>query len=524
MHRITQTLGIFALSLLALATGPTTSAAEVEEGFKPLFDGKTLTGWDGDPKFWRVEDGAITGETTKEQPTDHNTFLIWRQGKVDDFELRLQYRIRNHNSGVQYRSWEGPGRWVVGGYQADLVVDSPQSPYSGILYEERGRGILALQGQKAVVGDNHKPKVVGSVGDPKELVAAIRNGEWNDYAIIAQGNRLIHKINGRVMSETIDEDKGKRRRSGIIALQLHVGPPMKVQFRNLRLKRLPMEDKKKIVIIAGPKSHGHGAHEHNAGCLLLGKWLNENMPGVRAAVYRNGWPKDPSALDNADAIAVFADGYDGHPLAGHIEEIDALMKKGVGLSLLHYATGIFKGKQGDCFIDWTGGLFERDWSVNPVWNAQFTTLPDHPITRGVKPFAIEDEWYYNMRFPKDMSGVTPILVAIPPDATRKRPFGMYSGNAHVRSRLGKPEYLAWARVRADGGRGFGFTGGHWQANWADDNFRKVVLNGIVWTAKLDVPADGVQSKRPTLAELEANQDYPKPKDYDNKRTEAILAR
>ena len=192
--------------------------------------------------------------------------------------------------------------------------------------------------------------------------------------------------------------------------------------------------------------------------------------------------------------------------------------------MLHYATGIFKGKQGDYFLDWTGGLFERDWSVNPHFNAEFTSLPDHPITRGVKPFAIEDEWYYNMRFPKDMSGVTPILAAIPPDATRKRPFGRYSGNAHVRARLGKPEYLAWVRVRPDGGRGFGFTGGHWQANWADDNFRKVVLNGIIWTAKLDIPADGVPSKRPTLAELEANLDEPKPKKHDNKRMEAILAR
>ena len=142
MKRFSKMLGILALSLFALVAVSTARSAEVEEGFKPLFDGETLTGWDGNPKFWRVEDGTITGETTKEQPTSRNTFLIWREGKVDDFELRLQYRIRNHNSGVQYRSWEGPGRWVVGGYQADLVVDGPNSPYSGILYEERGRGIF----------------------------------------------------------------------------------------------------------------------------------------------------------------------------------------------------------------------------------------------------------------------------------------------------------------------------------------------------------------------------------------------
>ncbi|MCX7427171.1 MAG: DUF1080 domain-containing protein [Planctomycetia bacterium] len=522
MNRISIALGSLALGWLLLSPGPAI-AAETEEGFKPIFDGKTLDGWDGNPKFWRVEDGAITGETTAATPTEHNTFLIWRQGKVDDFELRLEYRIRNHNSGIQYRSEESPD-WVVGGYQGDMVFDAPDAPYSGILYEERGRGILATRGQKVVVGDDHKPKVVGSLGDPNELASAIKSGDWNSYTIIARGYHLIHQINGKTMSETTDEDKAKRCRSGIVALQLHAGPAMKVQFRNVRLKRLPMEDKKKIVIIAGPKSHGYAAHEHNAGCLLLGKWLNENVPGVQAAVYLNGWPKDPTALDNADAIVLFADGYGANPLNGHLDEVDKLMKRGVGLSVLHYATGLPKGDEGNRLLDWIGGLFEQNWSVNPTWNAEFKALPDHPITRGVKPFAIEDEWYYNMRFPENMAGVTPILVAIPPDATRQGPDGEYSGNAHVRSRLGQPEYLGWVRARPDGGRGFGFTGGHWQANWADDNFRKVVLNAIVWTAKLDVPPDGVPSKRPTLEELEANQDYPKPKDYDNQREKAILAK
>ena len=221
---------------------------------------------------------------------------------------------------------------------------------------------------------------------------------------------------------------------------------------------------------------------------------------------------------------LFADGGGGNPLNGHLDEVDKLMKRGVGLSVLHYATGLPKGERGEPSARLDRRLFEKNWSVNPIWNAEFKTLPDHPITRGVKPFAIEDEWYYHMRFPENMDGVTPILTAIPPDATRQGPDGAYSGNAHVRSRQGQPEYLGWVRVRPDGGRGFGFTGGHWQANWADDNFRKVVLNAIVWTAKLDVPPDGVPSKRPTLEELEANQDYPKPKDYDNQREKAILAK
>ena len=531
--RILSTLCMAAIVMTAVA------AFGDDDGFESLFDGKTLSGWDGDPKFWRVEDGAITGETTKDNRTKGNTFIVCKCEPLEDFVLCFEYCLRNHNSGVQYRSWRGatpsddngkPTDWVVGGYQADMVVDTRQSPWSGILYEERGRGILAMRGQKVVIGPDHKPKVVGSVGDASELLECVKKGKWKTFTVVARGNHLIHKINGRVMVDVVDEDAGKRRARGIMAFQLHAGPLMKAQFRNVRLKRLPAEGKKKvdgkkkIIIIAGPKSHGYGAHEHNAGCLLLAKWINKNVPQARAVVSLDGWPQDKSVLEGAAAIVIFADGNAGNPINGHIDEIEAMIARGVGLSLLHYATGVNEGKPADCALRWVGGYFAKNWSVNPHWTAKVQSLPPHEINRGVEPFSIDDEWYYNMRFPQGNRGIEPVLTAVPPEETRNRPDGVYSGNPTVRGNKGRAEILAWAFQRPDGGRGFGFTGGHWQANWGDDNFRKLLLNSCLWVAGVEVPADGVESRRPTIAELEANQDYPKPEGYDNSRMERILAK
>jgi len=224
---------------------PGIAAAEEEEGFRPLFDGRTLQGWDGDPTYWRVEDGTITGETTLEKPLKRNTFIIWRGGRPADFILRLEYRIHGSpaNSGVQYRSRENPqewGRWVIGGYQADITDVS--GPYSGILYDELGRGILAKRGEKVVVGDDHKPQVVETFSKEAELAAAIKADQWNQYEIIARGYHFQHKLNGRLMVDVTDNDTGRRQASGLIALQLHVGPPMRVQFRNIRLKEFPAAD------------------------------------------------------------------------------------------------------------------------------------------------------------------------------------------------------------------------------------------------------------------------------------------
>jgi len=212
-------------------------AAADDDGFRPIFDGKTLDNWEGNPAFWRVEDGAIVGETTADNPTKGNTFLIWRGGRPGDFELKIEYRLRNHNSGIQFRSWEDPdkwGKWVIGGYQADINGER----FTGILYGEKYRGILALRGQKTVIGENHKPKVVGSVGDPAELLEHVDLDGWNEFHIIAKGYHITQAINGHTMVEVTDEDVEQRRADGLIALQLHAGPPMKIEFRNIRLKQL----------------------------------------------------------------------------------------------------------------------------------------------------------------------------------------------------------------------------------------------------------------------------------------------
>lgn len=262
---------------------------------------------------------------------------------------------------------------------------------------------------------------------------------------------------------------------------------------------------KSVVFLAGGPSHGRGTHEHYAGCRLLADHLQRAIPDVTATVSR-GWPAEVGAVEKADAVAVFCDGGGGHLLIPHLDRIRALTEQGVGLVCLHYAVVVPKGKPGDLLLDAMGGCYETWWSVNPVWEADFGTLPDHPITRGVKPFRIKDEWYYHMRFREPTDGVVPILTAIPPDATRQRKDGPHSGNPHVRARMGMSEHVAWAYERPDGGRGFGFTGGHWHRNWAHDDFRKLVLNAIAWSARIPVPSEGVLSPTPTPADLEANLD------------------
>ncbi|MBL9081134.1 MAG: DUF1080 domain-containing protein [Planctomycetales bacterium] len=513
----------------------TARADEAAEGFKWLFDGKDIIDWDGNPEFWTVEDGGvITGRTTSEKPTKGNTFLVWKGGNVSDFELRLQIKINGGNSGIQYRSETVPDqKWVIKGYQGDF--DSTNK-YTGILYEEKGRGILAQRGTKVKIPAGGKPEVVGSLGDEKELAAAVKQGDWNDYTIIAQGNHLIHKINGATMVDVTDEDSEKGKKEGLLALQLHAGPPMTVQFRNIRIKHLSAEAKptggagadqvkgpsKKVVFVAGKPSHPYGTHEHNAGCLLLAMELEKAMPSYKTVVYRNGWPTEADAFEGADTIVMYCDGGKNHMVVPHLEEVDALAKKGVGIVCVHYGVEVEKGAAGDKFLDWIGGYFEADWSVNPHWTAKFETFPDHPVARGLKPFAINDEWYYHMRFRPEMKGVTPILSAHPGPETLSRPDGHHSGNPHVRKAVaaGEIQHVAWASENAGGGRGFGFTGGHDHWNWGAPDFRKCVLNAIVWTAKGEVPAGGVESPQPSYGELEANFD-PKKLPPNFKKEEVI---
>jgi len=209
------------------------SAACADE-YKPLFDGKSLTGWDGNAKFWSVKDGTITGQTTADNPTAGNTFLIWRGGEVKDFELHLKFKIVGGNSGIQYRSVD-KGNHVVNGYQAD--IDSGDT-YIGILYDEGGRGILAQRGEKVEITADGKKTVTGKTGESKEIAAAVKKEDWNDYAVIAKGNQLIQKINGLTTVEVIDNESNKAKSAGILALQLHAGPPMTVQFKDIMFKEL----------------------------------------------------------------------------------------------------------------------------------------------------------------------------------------------------------------------------------------------------------------------------------------------
>ncbi|MCI0535475.1 MAG: DUF1080 domain-containing protein [Verrucomicrobiales bacterium] len=215
---------------------PGAFAADTEPGFKNLFNGMDLTGWDGNPKFWSAKDGTITGQTTADNPTKGNTFLIWRDGEVGDFELRLSFKIVGGNSGIQYRSKvTDAANWVVGGYQADFEAGTT---YSGIVYEERGRGILAERGQMVWIQPDGKKRVVGAMGKSEDIQAVIKKEDWNDYVILARGNHLTHIINSRVTADVVDDQSDKAAKSGILALQLHAGPPMTVQFKDIRIKKL----------------------------------------------------------------------------------------------------------------------------------------------------------------------------------------------------------------------------------------------------------------------------------------------
>jgi hypothetical protein len=212
-----------------------------EEGFAPIFDGKTLNGWEGDPKYWRVEDGALTGEVTPETLLKSNTFIISRGGAPKDFELKADYRITaGGNSGINYRSMVVPdavtpaNRFAMRGYQADI---DGKNVYTGQNYEEKGRLFLATRGQVTKVVAGRKPILVASLGDAKELAAVI-TPDWNAYHLIIRGNTLVHILNGHTMSVVIDDDPMGRKFEGLIGVQVHVGGPMKVQYRNFRIKTL----------------------------------------------------------------------------------------------------------------------------------------------------------------------------------------------------------------------------------------------------------------------------------------------
>ncbi len=227
---------LFRAPLLALTcvfvTSLVTQELAAQEAAKEIFNGKDLTGWKGNPELWSVEDGCITGTTSADKKLTFNTFLIW-EGEVSNFELEFDYKIGSEgNSGVQYRSKVlNEKDFIVGGYQADIDASLQ---YAGINYEEKGRGILAQRGQRVTI-DKAGEKSVDQFGDTKELGKAVKGGEWNHYKVVAVGNKLSHMINDKLMSEVIDNQEDKASKSGVLAFQIHVGPPMKIQFKNIKL-------------------------------------------------------------------------------------------------------------------------------------------------------------------------------------------------------------------------------------------------------------------------------------------------
>ena len=266
---------------------------------------------------------------------------------------------------------------------------------------------------------------------------------------------------------------------------------------------------KRIVLIAGKPSHPPGMHEFRAGCLLLQSCL-EKVGGIQCLVYSNGWPQTDQAFESADAVVIYADGGAAHPaIQGHHREVlDRLARQGVGLGFMHYGVEIPSTNGGPQFLEWVGGYYEHLYSCNPIWSPDYRQFPKHPITRGVQPFSNRDEWYFNIRFgapgqnadaslrgaaPSQVPQITPILVAKPSEQVRRGPYVYPRGPyQHIIDASGREETMMWACERPGGGRGFGFTGGHTHANWGDPNQRKIILNALLWIAKADVPARGVE--------------------------------
>jgi type 1 glutamine amidotransferase len=246
---------------------------------------------------------------------------------------------------------------------------------------------------------------------------------------------------------------------------------------------------KRVLLVAGRPSHGPGDHEFFAGSAIMMDLLKQN-PDVFPIMARDGWPKNEKLLETADCIVLYMDGGGGHPAIRpeRMALIQKQLDRGAGWVNIHYAVE-YPVKSGGRDVagpvtSWMGGFYERDYSINPHWDADIRSLPKNPITRGVKPFTLRDEWYYGMRWVDEMKGVTPILQAVPPDETRR--------TKHTQSRKGQIETMAWAFERKDGGRAFGFTGAHFHRNWADENFRRVVVNAILWCAKEEVPEGGAK--------------------------------
>lgn len=289
---------------------------------------------------------------------------------------------------------------------------------------------------------------------------------------------------------------------GSAGLALAAPPDAQKDVLNYAAQRAA-SDARKIVFVGDRGTHGaKGNHEFIPGAIYMARVLNAHYPNCYAVVHAHTqWPTD---LSHADAVIVLLN----HGRSAVNPAVAAAMKRGAGFMAIHYGVEVNKGKEGDAFLEWMGGYFEPYWSVNPWWTPEFKAIPEHATTRGVKPFAINDEWYYHMRFVDGMKGVTPVLSALPSLKTIQgggQQLLAHGGNPTVYKEVaaGKPQHVAWAYERPNGGRGFGFTGYHRYQNLQNDSFRTLLLNGAAWTAKLEIPPDGIPTKSPTDAELDA---------------------
>ena len=475
--------------------GPTLGAA-APAGAVVLFDGKSASEFEGG----RLLEGGLLGVgcDSKRSFGDHKVHLEFRTPFQPD--ARGQGR---GNSGV----------YVQGRYECQ-VLDS-----------------FGLEGKQNECGG------VYSIAAPL-VNACLPPGQWQTYDIdftaarwkgeekVRDARMTVH-LNGILVHDDVAlthaTTAAKRKESaspGGLYLQNHGNS---VAYRNIWVVEKPSARTRRVVFISGGPSHGYASHEHRAGCMLLADALNESGMPIATEVHV-GWPKDPQVLEAADVLVCFADGGGRHPFMRHMDALTPMMARGLSLVCLHYAVEVPKGRPGDRLLSWLGGYFETHWSVNPHWTAKFAAIPSHPISRGVQPFAINDEWYFHMRFPEGMRGVTPILSAVAPASTMRRGDGPHSGNDAVRRSVADQElqHLGWAYERADGGRAFGFTGAHIHWNWAHRDFRTVVLNAIAWCAKLEVPVGGVPSTALDLAALQAHQASKPNKNFDAARVEKLL--
>lgn len=549
-------LGIVSAAALAglFAYVETTHADQAAPNqFTPLFDGQTLTHWRGDPAYWSVRDGAITGGSTRD--IGANTFLI-HEGNFRNFELRFKYRFRvPGNSGVQIRSrLHAAHEFAVTGYQANVVTVPPSTNERfAMLYEERGRGmILAALGEQTIVtrtAGKVSRQLLRTVNPPERVLAAEKAyPEWNEQVIIAYENRLVNAFNGMLTADVTDNDVEGRAFDGFIALQGHAGPPMEVQFKDLEIRPLtsapdlegrfataPTPSRrsimrimrtpktlsavlgivsaaalaglvaqvetthadqaapKTIVLIGGSKSHRPAEHDHPNGIRLL-KSILESSPDIKALnvrvdAYPDGWPADEAVFANAATVVWYFDGLATHPLvdAERRARFARLMDRGVGLVALHQASTLLPDDTLIPLPQWLGsaryGMFDRTTESVGFQPAA------HPISRGVGPFTLHDEFYPTYRL-ADAGKVVPILSAAFNVA-------MEDGKPSSPRVLQKP--AAWTFERANGGRGFAFTGLHYLISLDHPQLRRLLLNAVAWTAGFDVPAAGVRSGLPDAA-------------------------